>query len=114
VAGNADNASGYNLGTVVGQNIGVVGGTSAVAPLYAGLVALLNANLKSPVGYLNPTLYSLTGICQDIDDGVSNATDGAPGYKSGPGWDACTGLGSIDGSQLLAALKAGGTGTRKS
>jgi len=45
---------------------------------------------------------------------VSNATDGAPGYKSGPGWDACTGLGSIDGSQLLAALKAGGTGTRKS
>jgi kumamolisin len=105
VAGNADSASGYDLGTVVGQNVGVVGGTSAVAPLYAGLVALLNANLESPVGYLNPTLYSLKGICQDVDDSVNNATDGAPGYKSGPGWDACTGLGSIDGSQLLAALK---------
>jgi kumamolisin len=105
VAGNADNASGYDLGTVVGQQIGVVGGTSAVAPLYAGLVALLNAKRGSPAGYLNPILYSNPGVCRDVDDGISNATGSAPGYKSGKGWDACTGLGSIDGNKLLAVLK---------
>jgi kumamolisin len=110
VAGNADSASGYNL-IVDGQPTqGPVGGTSAVAPLYAGLVALLNANLPAPVGYLNTTLYSNPGVCEDINDGVSNATYGAPGYTSGPGWDACTGLGSINGSQLLAVLKAPGGG----
>lgn len=105
VAGNADSASGYNL-TVDGQSTGAVGGTSAVAPLYAGLVALFNANLTTPVGFLNTILYSNPGVCQDINDGVSNATYSAPGYKSGPGWDACTGWGSINGAQLLAVLKA--------
>jgi kumamolisin len=39
-----------------------------------------------------------------VKDNISNATSGAPGYKAGPGWDACTGLGSIDGNALLAAL----------
>jgi kumamolisin len=58
------------------------------------------------VGYVNPILYANPSICQDIDDGISNATGEAPGYKSGPGWDACTGLGSINGSKLFAALKA--------
>ena len=107
VAGNADSASGYNL-TVDGQATGPVGGTSAVAPLYAGLVALLNSNLSAPVGFLNTTLYSNTSVCEDIADGVSNATYGAPGYTSGPGWDGCTGLGSINGAQLLAMLKGAG------
>ena len=106
VAGNADNASGYDLVTVDGQPTGAVGGTSAVGPLYAGLVALLNAKLGAPVGYVNPILYANPSICQDIDDGISNATGESPGYKSGPGWDACTGLGSINGSKLFAALKA--------
>jgi kumamolisin len=103
VAGNADSASGYYL-IVDGQSVGPVGGTSAVAPLYAGLIALLNAKLGAPVGFLNSTLYNLPGICEDVADGVSNATNGAPGYTSGPGWDACTGLGSINGSALLAAM----------
>ena len=81
-----------------------VGGTSAVAPLYAGLVALLNASLGEPVGYLNPRLYSLRGgvVFREVDDGVSNASGGAPGYTSGPGWNACTGLGSINGHVLLS------------
>jgi kumamolisin len=109
VAGNADNASGYDLGVVDGQTTGAVGGTSAVGPLYAGLVALLNAKLAAPAGYLNPILYANPAICRDVNDGISNATGDAPGYKSGPGWDACTGLGSIDGSKLLTALKGAGT-----
>ena len=111
VAGNADNASGYDLGVVQGQSTGPVGGTSAVGPLYAGLVALLNAKLGAPAGYLNPLLYANPGICRDVNDGISNATGHAPGYKSGPGWDACTGLGSIDGSKLLTALKGADTTT---
>ena len=102
VAGNADPDSGYTI-TFDGTTE-PVGGTSAVAPLYAGLVALLNASLGEPVGYLNPRLYSLRGgvVFREVDDGVSNASGGAPGYTSGPGWNACTGLGSINGNVLLS------------
>jgi len=109
VAGNADPDSGYQL-VYNGAPAGPVGGTSAVAPLYAGLVARLNANLGKPVGYLNPTLYALaaTDVYRDIADRKSNATNGAPGYTSAPGWDACTGFGSLDGTALMYALEAAG------
>ncbi len=109
IAGNADPDSGYEL-VLYGSAYGPVGGTSAVAPLYAGLVALLNANLAEPVGYLNNNLYAYAGsdVYVDIADGQSNATGGAPGYKSGPGWDACTGLGSVNGTALLYALEGVG------
>lgn len=86
-------------------------GTSAVAPLYAGLVAIINSLLGKTVGFLNPTLYSLGrngGGFRDIADGGSNASMATPGYTSGPGWDACTGWGSIDGTALLEALRAQG------
>jgi subtilase family serine protease len=98
IAGNADGASGYSL-FQNGQNIGAVGGTSATAPLYAALAALLNASLGEPVGFLNVNLYAMpySYVFRDINDGISNARGGAPGYKSGPGYDACTGLGSING-----------------
>jgi subtilase family serine protease len=106
VAGNADPLSGYVL-VLDGFRIGPIAGTSATAPLYAGLVALLNATLATPVGYLNPILYDPAGpsVCHDIADGRTNASGGAPGYTAGPGWDACTGWGSIDGNALLAALR---------
>lgn len=108
VAGNADPSSGYML-TINGKN-SVWGGTSAVSPLYAGLIALINANLANPVGYLNPRLYGYgtspsLGVFRDMADGVSNASNNAPGYTSGSGWDACTGWGSINGTALLNALK---------
>jgi kumamolisin len=130
VAGNASAHSGYTpwlygkpttslvltSGPGVGYSIGTPAGTSAVAPLYAAFVALINASLGKPVGYLNPTIYALggAGVFRDIADGASNSVsfaklDGtrgtSPGYASSPGWDACTGLGVIDGSALLAALK---------
>jgi kumamolisin len=78
-------------------------GTSEAAPLYAGLVALMNAAVGDSVGYLNPILYNLggTSVFNDIADGGSNAMAGAPGYTAGPGWDACTGWGSVDGRALL-------------
>ncbi len=106
VAGNADPDSGYSLIQNGGQ-VGPIGGTSAVAPLYAGLIALINANLSFPVGYLNPTLYAKAeawGAFRDITSAGTNAFNGAPGYSVGVGWDATTGLGSINGETLLSAL----------
>jgi kumamolisin len=99
VAGDADPNSGYRV-RVDGQNL-VIGGTSAVAPLWASLIARMNQKLAKPVGYLNPLLYgSLAGkgLCNDIVTGNNGA------YSAGPGWDACTGWGSPRGSALLQAL----------
>ena len=82
-------------------------GTSETAPLYAGLIAVINSRLEHRVGYLNPVLYALGGtpVFRDIEDGGSNAAGGAPGYTAGPGWDACTGWGSLNGHELLHALR---------
>ncbi|WP_217275273.1 S8 family serine peptidase [Hymenobacter sp. BRD128] len=101
VAGDADPATGYQV-RVDGQNM-VIGGTSAVAPLWAGLLALLNQKLPKPVGFLNPLLYgSLAGknVCRDITSGTNGA------FAAAPGWDACTGWGSPQGASLLAALQS--------
>ncbi|HWY86867.1 MAG TPA: S53 family peptidase, partial [Gemmataceae bacterium] len=99
VAGDADPATGY-LVRVDGQDF-VIGGTSAVAPLWAGLIALMNQKLAHPVGFLNPLLYGSvagTGSFRDIMSGNNGA------YSSKPGWDACTGWGSPIGVKLLQAL----------
>ncbi|MDH5339735.1 MAG: S53 family peptidase, partial [Rubrivivax sp.] len=101
VAGDADPVTGYQV-LVDGQQL-VFGGTSAVAPLWAGLVALMNQQLGHPVGFLNPLLYgSLTGkgLLHDIKTGSNGA------YAARPGWDPCTGWGSPDGAKLLNALAA--------
>ena len=121
IAGNASYYSGYLL-QVDGKPDVQINGTSSVAPLYAGLIAIINATLGKPVGYLNPTLYALAknpayaGVIRDINDGISNAvhwvnqdgTSGGPSsaYTSGAGWDACTGLGVLDGTKLLGALQS--------
>lgn len=99
VAGDADPITGYDV-LVDGKNA-VIGGTSAVAPLYAGLVAIINQGLDHQVGYLNPLLYTKmpSSIFADIIDGNNGS------YKAGKGWDACTGLGRIDGTKLFNALK---------
>ena len=68
VAGNASPNSGYYL-TVDGSSTGPLCGTSAVAPLYAGLMAIINATLGESVGFLNPTLYAFRDtVCRDIND----------------------------------------------
>jgi hypothetical protein len=93
-----------------GQKIGG-GGTSAAAPLWAGYVALINQRIKNldpnaaTVGFANPTLYDigltrgsdndLYKVCfNDIADGTSNANGFGGGFKSVPGYDLCTGLGT--------------------
>lgn len=110
VAGDADPSTGYQV-RVGGQNQ-VVGGTSAVAPLWAALAALLNEKLGSPVGFLNPKLYPLNEAgFHDITSG-NNDDSGLGYYSAGPGWDPCTGLGSPDGTALLSALSPNATSAR--
>jgi kumamolisin len=100
VCGDADPATGYRV-RVDGADQ-TVGGTSAVAPLWAGLTTLLNASLGAPIGFAQPRLYPLLGGA-----GFHDITQGSNGsYDAGPGWDACTGLGSPDGTRLASGLGA--------
>lgn len=108
IAGKASTRSAYVI--VVGGTRQIVGGTSAVAPLYAGLIALITASIGTRIGYLNPFLYSHreTDVFRDINDGDnnhwSNGPTATPSYVSGPGWNACTGLGIINGDALLRTM----------
>jgi kumamolisin len=122
VGGNADITSGFI--TLVHGQWGPVGGTSAVAPLYAGLVALLNADLDHPIGgTLLPTLYALNaaeaaavfGPVTGGDNSVPKSQFGpaVDGYSAGAKWDACTGLGSIRGAALLSKLQGSGTASAR-
>jgi kumamolisin len=97
VAGDAASSTGYKV-LVDGKNL-VFGGTSAVAPLWAGLAARLNQLLGHPVGFLNPFLYTHTSTCRDITQGDNGD------YEASLAWDPCTGLGSPDGAKLLNALE---------
>lgn len=101
VAGDADPVTGYQV-RVDGENA-VVGGTSAVAPLVAGLIALMNQSLGTPVGYVNPLLYTRASSVSGVFHDVSTGNNGA--YQARVGWDPCTGWGSTDGTKLLAALR---------
>jgi kumamolisin len=99
VAGNADPETGYNV--VVDGQTTVIGGTSAVAPLWAGLFARINEALGANVGFVNTLLYSAKAEATFRD--ITSGSNGS--YNAGPGWDACTGLGTPNGTALLAALK---------
>jgi kumamolisin len=69
-----------------------------VAPLWAGLIARINAITGSKAGLINPVLYRTPAALRDITNG-SNGT-----FLAAPGWDACTGLGSPIGTAVEAAL----------
>ena len=109
VAGDADPQTGYRV--IVGGQEFPIGGTSAVAPLWAGLVALFNQSLSAkggnPVGFLNPLIYGPlagTAAFHDITEGNNDIDGKLHKYPAGPGWDACTGMGSPNGTQILQAL----------
>ncbi|HUZ58606.1 MAG TPA: S53 family peptidase [Hanamia sp.] len=93
VAANADPDTGYNV-LVDGQQL-VIGGTSAVAPLMAALIALFNEQYKKPSGFIHPQLYADPGLCRDITEGNNKTTSADTGYTAGPGWDACSGWGVL-------------------
>lgn len=105
VGANASPSSGYVF-CFQGKQV-QIGGTSASAPLWAGLVALLNESLPSNVGFVNPDLYDFMngdGFNQ-ITSGYNGLTSSDP-YSAGSGWNACTGLGTPDGANLLAYMQS--------
>ncbi|MES2092610.1 MAG: hypothetical protein V4531_02205 [Actinomycetota bacterium] len=103
VAAVADPRTGYEV-LVDGQKQ-VYGGTSAVAPLWAALVARLAQATGAPFGLLNPVLYR--PVDPSIRSGFRDITVGNNGgYAAKTGWDACTGLGVPDGEALLTRLSA--------
>lgn len=98
VAADADPATGYQV--LVDGTRAVYGGTSAVAPLWAALIARLVQSLGTPLGLLQPRLYAAPQAFRDIREGDNGA------FRAATGWDACTGLGAPNGAALLAALRA--------
>jgi kumamolisin len=104
VAGDADPTTGYAI-RVDGQT-SVIGGTSAVAPMWAGLVAVANQQLGAQVGFIHPAIYAAKAKAafNDIQAGNNGAFD------AGPGWDACTGLGSPMASKLIPLLRSTSSG----
>jgi kumamolisin len=97
----------------------VNGGTSASAPLWAALIARINAVLQKEkgadkrAGYVTPVFYQPgpggkpvgATACKDITAG-DNISAAIGGYSATPGYDACTGWGSPIGTKLLDALRA--------
>jgi kumamolisin len=110
---------GYNI--PVHGKVEPRGGTSAAAPLWAGLVALFNESIGKNVGFLNPLLYMRfgpAGVLNDVKNGNnrtkkilakrSTSMKGftmTKGYKAARGWDPCTGFGTPNGKKLLRALE---------
>jgi kumamolisin len=106
VAGDADPSTGYVI-RVDGQT-SVIGGTSAVAPLWAGLIALANQANGVAAGFVNPVIYAASA--QKAFRDITQGNNGPGGYSAGPGWDACTGLGSPVGSAVIQVLGSASTG----
>ncbi|MEH2490243.1 S53 family peptidase [Bradyrhizobium sp. AZCC 2230] len=111
VSGDADPATGYQI--FLNGVMTTIGGTSAVAPLMAGLIARINeATTKKfgkTVGFINPLIYAshAQGVFRDITVGNNDITGDLHGmYKAGPGWDACSGLGVPNGAALQNLLAA--------
>jgi kumamolisin len=111
----AGNATDYRM--IVGGKEIPASGTSLVAPLWAGLIALINQSLTekggNTAGFLNSLLYGVLGArgaFKDIVEGNNDIDGKLNKYSAGPGWDACTGMGSPDGAKLLQALLVGPKG----
>ena len=101
IAGVADPKTGYVI--LVDGEQGVIGGTSAVAPLWAGLIALLNEQLGKNLGWFHPMLYGTLAQHKVLHD-ITAGTNGA--FKAGIGWDSCTGLGTPNGQAMLNLLQS--------
>jgi tripeptidyl-peptidase-1 len=100
--------AGHAYEVVVGGEKVLVDGTSASAPTFGGMVSLVNARRLasglSSVGFINPALYQHASAFNDIKFGnnkcgtfdAAGVAKCCGGFEAGPGWDATTGLGSVD------------------
>lgn len=100
VCGDADPVTGYDV--LVDGQASVIGGTSAVAPLWAGLTACINQMVGKRVGSMTSLVYSQLAQTGNAFHDITSGNIGA--FSAGPGWDACTGLGSPIGSAIASAL----------
>jgi subtilase family serine protease len=114
-SGFEDSSSGY---------LTAAGGTSFDAPIFAGMLALINQKqgYTTGQGLVNPTLYSLASdsatyaaAFHDITSGNNDCTvpancSSTAGFSAGTGYDAVTGLGSIDATVLATAWPVNTTG----
>ena len=107
VAGDASPETGYSI--IADGTAQVVGGTSAVAPLWAALTARLAESLGRSPGWLPPALYA--GVAPGVvAPGFRDIVSGDNGaYRAGKGWDACSGLGSPVGTEIATRLGAAGS-----
>jgi kumamolisin len=78
-----------------------------VAPLWAGLIAVANQQNGKPAGFIQPAIYAAKNksAFRDIVQGNNGS------FHAGPGWDACTGLGSPIAPRVITAIKPGASGT---
>jgi kumamolisin len=105
VAAHASPTSGWRIRTNDGRWT-VMGGTSAVAPLWAAIVARACAASADRVGLAQPRLYAAGDLVFRSVTRGGNGIGGARGYEARAGWDPCTGLGSPKGDKVLEALMA--------
>ena len=102
-------AQGVNYAVIQDNSTQSVYGTSCASPTFASVVSLLNDRLaaagKSPLGFLNPFLYSDAGKAA-LNDVTSGSNPGcfSNGFPAKAGWDPVTGLGTPDFAKLLSAI----------
>jgi kumamolisin len=100
VAGHADPQTGYAL-LIDGEDT-IVGGTGSAAAMWAALIALMNQALGRPLGFVNPQFYGFE-VSQNPFRDITQGNNGE--FSAGPGWDACTGLGTPNGGKILSLLR---------
>jgi subtilase family serine protease len=117
VAADADPSTGFPVVTADaggGYTVSGHGGTSAAAPLWAGVIALADQYAGRHLGFVNPAIYQIAlsshyhQAFHDITAGPANTAEFPPaaitGYRPGPGWDPVTGWGSPDAKVLVPLL----------
>jgi len=108
VAGNSDPNTGYQFYWGNSNTYSQYGGTSACAPMWAALIARINATIGGRIGFMQTKLYSNPSAMRDIT--VGNNAYEMDGYQCTTGWDAVTGYGSPIGTSILAVFQADSTG----
>jgi len=99
-------ALGQNMVYVIGGKIYNSDGTSFAAPIFAGIIALINSELLArghpPLGWINQWMYENDDMFNDIKNG-DNPVESCKGFKATTGWDPVTGLGTPNYEAMLAA-----------
>ena len=102
-------ATGYTFYYGAGNYTGTFVGTSATAPLLAGMMARLNQMSGKRIGFVNTDWYSVRTTAFNDQTSGDNHGGNTVGYMASIGWDAATGLGSPIGTELYKLYKIGTT-----